>query len=120
MNRRRPGRPEAGMVTVEIAFAVMAAAVVALGLAYLIALVIQLGELHAVAGEVARQQARGDVAAAERAERGAPSGTRLQVGRDGGDVVVVAELRAAGVQPWGRWIPAMPLSARAVVAKEGA
>ena len=42
MNRRRPGRPEAGMVTVEIAFAVMAAAVVALGLAYLIALVIQL------------------------------------------------------------------------------
>ena len=29
MNRRRPGRPEAGMVTVEIAFAVMAAAVVA-------------------------------------------------------------------------------------------
>ena len=82
MNRRRPGRPEAGMVTVEIAFAVMAAAVVALGLAYLIALVIQLGELHAVAGEVARQQARGDVAAAERAERGAPSGTRLQVGRE--------------------------------------
>lgn len=117
MNRRRRGRPEAGMVTVEIAFAVMAAAVVALGLAYLIALVIQLGELHAVAGEVARQQARGDVAAAERAERGAPSGTRLQVGRDGGDVVVVAELRS---QPWGRWIPAMPLSARAVVAKEGA
>ena len=33
MNRRRRGRPEAGMVTVAIAFAVMAAAVVALGLA---------------------------------------------------------------------------------------
>lgn len=110
-------RSERGMVSVEVAFGVMLSAVVAIGLSYLIALVIQLGELQATVGEVARQQARGDVAAARRAEHDAPSGTALQVNSSGADVVVVAELRS---QPWGQWIPALPLSARAVVARERA
>lgn len=109
-------RSERGMVSVEVAFAVMLSAAVAVGLAYLIALVIQLGELQATAGEVARQQARGDSSAARNAERDAPAGTVVKVSTSGSDVVVLAELRS---QPWGRWIPAMPLSARAVVAREG-
>lgn len=108
-------RSERGMVSVEVAFAVMLAAAVAIALAYLLALVIQLGELQAVAGEVARQRARGDLSAAADAERDAPMGTRVNVSTDSSDVVVVAELRS---QPWGRWIPAMPLTARAVVARE--
>lgn len=106
---------ERGMVTVEVAFAVMLSAVVALGLCYVIALVVQLGQLQAVAGEVARQRARSDTAAAQRAEDDAPKGTVVKVSVSGSDVVVLAELRS---QPWG-WIPALPLSARAVVAKEG-
>lgn len=104
------------MVTVEVAFGVLLSAVIAIGLCYLIALVIQLGLLQTVAGEVARQQARGDTGAAKAVEEDAPRGTVITVDLIGRDVVVVAELRS---QPWGQWIPAMPLSARAVVAKEG-
>lgn len=110
-------RSERGMVSVEVAFAVMLAPVIAIGLAYLIALVIQLGQLQATAGEVARQQARGDAAASRRAEHDAPPGTAVKVSSSGSDVVVLVELRS---QPWGQWIPAMPLSARAVVARERA
>lgn len=54
------------MVSFEVAFGVVLATVVALGLCYLLALVVQLGELQATAGEVARQQARDDTAAAAR------------------------------------------------------
>ena len=110
-------KSERGMVSFEVAFGVMLAAVVALGLCYLLALAVQLGELQATAGEVARQRARDDTAAAARAERDAPVGTRVRVSNSGRDVVVIAELNS---QPWGLWIPAMPLSARAVVVREGA
>lgn len=110
-------RNERGMVSVEVAFGVLLAAVVALGLCYLIAIVMQLGQLQAVAGEVARQQARGDSAAAQRAQSGAPAGTRVRVSGSGEDVVVDVELQS---QPWGGVIPAVGLSARAVVAREGA
>ncbi|MFT3860297.1 hypothetical protein [Micropruina sp.] len=109
-------RTERGMASVEVAFGVMLSAVVALGLCYLLAIVVQFGQLQAVAGEVARQRARDDTAAAARAEANAPAGSRVRVRLDGVDVVVVAELRA---QPWGAWIPSMQLSARAVVAREG-
>ena len=105
------------MVSFEVAFGVMLAAVVALGLCYLLALVVQLGELQATAGEVARQRARDDTAAAARAERDAPVGARVRVSISGRDVVVIAELNS---QPWGLGIPAMPLSAGAVVVREGA
>lgn len=107
---------ERGMVSVEAAFAVMLSAVVAIGLAYLITVVVQFGVLQSTAGEVARQRARGDSTAARRAEQDAPAGTVVTVTGSGSDVVVLAELRS---QPWGQWIPAMPLSARAVVAREG-
>ena len=109
-------RSERGMVSVELAFVVLLAALVSIGLSYLLALVIQLGQLQAIVGEVARQQARGDSSAAHRAQSDAPLGTTVTVRGSGGDVVVQAELRS---QPRGRWIPAMPLSARAVVAREG-
>lgn len=109
-------RSERGMVSVEVAIAVMLTAVMTIGLSYLVALVIQLGELQATAGEVARQQARGDVPAARSAQRDAPPGTSVQVNSSGPDVLVVAELRS---QPWGQWLPAMSLTARAVVAREG-
>ena len=108
---------ERGMVSVEVAFGALLSAAVALGLCYLIAIVMQLGELQAVAGEVARQQARGDVAAAQRAQAGAPNGTRVRVSGSGADVVVEVELQS---RPWGGVIPAVGLSARAVVAREGA
>lgn len=104
------------MVTVETACAVMLSVVAALGLAYLLALVVQLGQLQAVAGEVARQHARNDTAAALRAQRDAPAGTNVRVSRPGADVVVTVELRS---RPWGHWLPAFPLSARVVVAREG-
>lgn len=110
-------RNERGMVSVETAFGVLLSAIVALGLCYLIAVVVQLGQLQAVAGEVARQQARGDAAAAQRAQSRAPSGTRVRVSGSGADVVVDVELQS---QPWGGVIPAIGLSARAVVAREGA
>ncbi|MFT4296542.1 MAG: TadE family type IV pilus minor pilin [Micropruina sp.] len=108
-------RSERGMVSVEVAFGVLLSAVVTLGLCYLIAIVIQLGQLQAVAGEVARQEARGDTAAARRAEHDAPDGTRVRVSGSGADVVVEAELQS---RPWGGVIPPVGLSARAVVARE--
>lgn len=109
-------RGERGMVSVEVAFGVMLAAVAAIGLCYLIAIVVQLGQLQAVAGEVARQRARGDVAAAERVAATAPAGTKVRVSDSGADLVVNVELAS---QPWAGVIPSLPLSARAVVAKEG-
>ncbi|MFT3833200.1 MAG: TadE family type IV pilus minor pilin [Micropruina sp.] len=108
-------RGERGMVSVEVAFGVLLSALVALGLCYLIAIVVQLGQLQAVAGEVARQQARGDSAAAQRAQADAPTGARVRIGGSGTDVVVEVELQS---RPWGGVIPAVGLSARAVVAKE--
>ncbi|MCW3156481.1 hypothetical protein [Micropruina sonneratiae] len=109
-------RDERGMVSVEVAFGVLFSAVVAIGLCYLIAIVVQLGQLQAVAGEVARQRARGDVAAAERVVADAPAGTRVRVSDSGDDLVVDVELAA---RPWAGVIPALPLTARAVVAREG-
>lgn len=108
-------RSERGMVSVEMAFGALLTAAVALGLCYLIAIAMQLGELQAVAAEVARQRARGDLVAAQRAQDGAPSGTRVRVSGSGADVVVEVELQS---RPWGGVIPAVGLSARAVVARE--
>lgn len=109
-------RSERGMVSVEVAFGVMFTAVAAIGLCYLIAIVVQLGQLQAVAGEVARQRARGDVAAAERVVKDAPAGTRVRVSDSGKDLVVNVELAS---QPWAGVIPSVPLTAQAVVTKEG-
>ena len=103
------------MVSIELAFGIMLSAVLAMGLSYLIAIVVQIGQLQATAGEVARQHARGDTAAAQRATKDAPTGAVVRLSGSGPDVVVIVELRS---QPWGGLIPPLPLRVRAVVARE--
>jgi hypothetical protein len=108
-------RGERGMVTAELALAAMLATTAAIGMAYLIAIVIVLGHCHATAAEVARQEARGDTAAAARARGDRPSGAVVVVNRSGRDVVVTVTLQA---RPWGAWLPGVGLNARAVVLEE--
>lgn len=67
--------------------------------------------LQDAAREAARVAARGDRAAALRLAADVAPGTRTTLTRDGS--VIVAVVRA-DVQPLGGWLPALPISARAV------
>lgn len=106
------GHAERGMVTLETAFAVM---VLALALALSLAVVgaaFVLGQLQVGANEVARQAARGDAAAVERAKEDLPRGASVVTRTDGGVVVVEAQ-----------WVPPLlpgagPLVASARVVQE--
>lgn len=101
-----------GMVTVELAFALLALAVFSVGALGVVAGLYQQGQLQVTANEVARQEARGDAVAAQRAAQDAPPGARVTSRREAGAVVVEAS-RATQVGP----VP-VTLQARAVVLEE--
>lgn len=100
------------MVTVETAFATMFLAVV-LGVVLLIGgAAFVAGQCQVVANEVARQAARGDAAAMERAVAEAPRGATVEQSREAGMVVVEVRWQAPlGLTTW-------PLVARAQVLEE--
>ena len=106
---------ERGMVTAELGMASLLLAVAVVVVAWLVALLGLLVRCQSTAWEVARQEARGDQEAAALARSGAPAGARVSVRRSSGQVTVVVELAA---QPWTEWLPAVPLSARAVALPE--
>jgi hypothetical protein len=108
-------RDEAGMVTAELAFAAVFAAGFVVLLAWVVSLLLLLGACQTTAGEVARQHARGDEAAAALAADNAPPGARISVSRAGNEVVVRVDLQA---RPWADWLPGVPLSANAEVLVE--
>jgi hypothetical protein len=105
------------MVTAELAFASIGAAVSCVLLAWVLALVGLVLRCQATAVEVARQEARGDRPAVARAVAGRPEGARVTISRDGELVRVRVELAA---RPWAEWLPSVPLSARASVQQEPA
>ncbi len=105
------------MVTAELAFASIGAALVGVMLAWVLALISLLVRCQDTAAEVARQEARADQAAAARARVDRPEGAAITVRQDSGQVVVRVELQA---RPWGAWLPAVPLVADATVLREPA
>lgn len=114
--RGRPaGRDQRGIVTAELGLASLVVAVAVVVVAWLVAVLGLLMRCQNTAWEVARQEARGDRSGVQQAQSGAPAGARVEVGRSAGQVVVVVELAA---QPWVSWLPAVPLTARAVALLE--
>jgi hypothetical protein len=107
-------RGERGMVTVELAVAILAALLFMIMLCWGIYLVVVQVRLVDVAGEVARQAARGDQTAVVRAESVAPAGSTITV-RVGQVTQVEIRLEAA---PMSQGLPKVPLSARAEVVTE--
>ncbi|MDR1710875.1 MAG: hypothetical protein LBR58_03305 [Propionibacteriaceae bacterium] len=110
-------KDERGMVTAEFALASLIAAAFVVTVAWIAAVLLALGSCQATAAEVARQEARGDAAAAAQAKADAPPGARVTVSRHGKQVDVDVELDA---RPWTSWVPSVPLHAQAhVLAEEG-
>ncbi len=105
------------MVTAELAFASLGAALACVLLAWTLTLVGLLVRCQDTAAEVARQEARSDHSAAEKAMADRPSGATILVRQDVDQVTVVVELAA---RPWAGWLPSVPLSARASVLREPA
>lgn len=106
-----------GMVTVELAFAMLGAAGIAVVISWLVTVLGLLIQCQDTAAEVARQEARGDTAAADRARRDRPRDAEVTVRRADLAVTVVVALDA---RPWAAWLPAVPLTVRAsVLAEEG-
>lgn len=105
-------RCQRGMVTVETAFSVLVVTG-AVALALLLAgATFVLGQCQVTANEVARQAARGDLAAVARATEDAPAGAEVVHRHEGGAVVV--EVTWDLTFGSARW----PLVARALVLEE--
>jgi hypothetical protein len=102
------------MVTAELSVAILAALVLLLTLCWGVYLVLMQMHLIDVAGEMARQAARGDRAGLNEARKQVPRRARVdvQVGRL---TTVTVHLRE---QPLGSGLPHVALAARAVVATE--
>lgn len=112
--RRPPDRRERGMVTAEIALGTLAVIMVAVAIAWLIGGLTQQVRCADVASEVARQEARGDRAAADRARGRAPRGASVETVREGGQVVTTVRLDYRPLEA----APAVSLRARSVVLLE--
>lgn len=110
--RRRDAR---GMVTAELAVAILAAFSLFVLLCWgLVLIVVQL-RLVDTAAAVARQEARHDAAAVSRARAEAPAGAVIHVVRQPTQVRVSVSVR---VRSFARGLPAVPLHADAVVVPE--
>ncbi|MGV8910612.1 MAG: TadE family type IV pilus minor pilin [Propionicimonas sp.] len=105
------------MVTAELAFASLGAALACVLLAWALALVGLLLRCQGTAVEIARQEARGDRAAAARIMADRPAGARVAIRNDGQVVRVRVDLAA---RPWADWLPTIPLGASAAVQREPA
>lgn len=109
---RRRRRRQRGMVSVEVALASLLLAGVAAACLWLAGAAFLVGHCQLTANEVARQHARGDIPAAQRAAGDAPRGARVEVRRAAGQtrVVVGAEARLGPLS--------LPVSAEARVLDE--
>lgn len=102
-----------GMVTAELAVSILAAAFIAAGMCWVIGVIGTQVRCQDSASAIARQLARGDEAAADRARGSVPDGSDVQISDDDGvvRVAVTAELH------WGRLGP-VTVGGRATVTKE--
>ncbi len=103
------------MVTAELAFASLGAAMVAVLLAWVLTIVALLVRCLDTAAEVARQEARTDRSAVAAAVADRPPGAEVEVVHRGQRVVVTVGLAA---RPWAEWLPSVPLRVSAEVLRE--
>lgn len=115
----RPGDPsaESGMVTAELAFASLGAALACVLMAWVLTIVALLVRCQDTAAEVARQAARADHTAVAAAEAGRPTGSTVTIRQDARQVTVRVELAA---RPWADWLPSVPVAVAATVLREPA
>ena len=114
---RRHRARQRGMVTAEIAFASIGAALATVALAWVLVVLALLVRCQDTAAEVARQEARADRSAVAKAIADRPDGARVKVSSHGDEVRVEVRLDA---RPWAAWLPAIPVSATATVIREPA
>ena len=90
-----PRHTERGMVTVELAVGLITVALLTVVLASVVLLGITQASAARASTEIARQLARGDQQAADRAREATPDGSRIDVerSREGVSVSVVAPVR---------------------------
>ncbi|MCA0296731.1 MAG: hypothetical protein LCH96_15740 [Actinobacteria bacterium] len=105
------------MVTVELAFGSLGAALACVLLAWVLTLVGLLVRCQDTAAEVARQEARSDRSAVGRAVADRPPGATVSIRQDERQVTVRVDLDA---RPWASWLPAVPLTSSATVLREPA
>lgn len=103
------------MVTAELAVATLAALAVLLLLSWGVYLMVMQVRCIDTAAEVARQAARGDDAAVDRARREAPVGARIHIARSA--ALVRVEIRLVA-RPLATNLAAVPLRAEAEVVPE--
>lgn len=112
VTRSRAGR---GMVTAELAVAILAALSLFLLLCWGVVLMVQQLRCVDTAAAVARQEARGDRAASALARAQAPDGARVEVHRRPGQVRVRVTLTT---RPFAGGRLSVPLAAEATVVPE--
>jgi hypothetical protein len=105
------------MVTAELAFASLGAALASVLMAWALTLVGLLVRCQDTAAEVARQAARSDHSALSRAVSDRPRGASVAITQDAEQVRVRVELAA---RPWADWLPSVPIAAAASVIREPA
>jgi hypothetical protein len=105
------------MVTVELAFGSLGAALACVLLTWTLTLVGLLVRCQDTAAEVARQEARTDRSAVARAVADRPRGATIAVRQDEQQVTVRVDLAA---RPWASWLPAVPITTSATVLREPA
>jgi hypothetical protein len=103
------------MVTAELAVATLAALALLTMMCWGVYLVVIQLRCTDTAAAVARQVARGDKAAASRAQAAAPQGARVVIERRPSLVAVTVRIQA---KPIARWLVAVPLEALAEVVPE--
>lgn len=103
------------MVTAELAVSTLAALAMLIMLCWGIYLLVMQMRCIDTAGEVARQAARGDKAAVQRARNDAPEGAQVRVSSGSQQTRVAVRLTA---RPFAHWLVAVPLHAEAEVATE--
>lgn len=104
-----------GMVTVEIAFGALAAALAAGALAWVLTLVMLLARCQDLAGAVARQEARSDTAAVAKLVAERPEGSQVRVRQQSDVIMVTVDMQA---HPWAQWLPGVALSASSTAIRE--
>ena len=110
------GKPEKGWVTVETAFAALGAGVALAFCASILGL--GLGQIRCfdAASEIARQAARGDLAAMSEIEMALPQPAEVQVIHQDRQIIVTVWIQT---QPWGAWLPPIRLHGQARIMSEG-
>lgn len=120
MARRAQRRAERGAVSAEAAVVIPLLVALTLGLVWLVTLAVTQVRVVDAARETARAAARGeaDAVAIAHGRQVAPSGAEISVVRSGGDVVADVAVEVRGPGGLFGFLPAVPVTSRAVAAEE--